>query len=264
MGMEPTCKLFERTKNLKSFMTTKLAKAGEGAGLAKVRAGKKRKRSESRAESKQDDLESERTAMRNSELLLCNACCPRTGMYCRKVYLEVKGLHVHLTSDVHDFPAGENARDFVLREASKPGGLVEAGSRPDRQKNDVLFENIVASERGCQGEEDARCFGLLNRNENIIPYRKPSKLVEVLDELYSIEPKLRASEMREHMRRMKDNNGSLLFCYSKKLTTGMLLSEDQIQSWISSRTQKKKKQSKGVQTKKDLVEDEMIQEVKTA
>jgi hypothetical protein len=169
-----------------------------------------------------------------------------------------------LTNDAHDFPAGENAHDFVLREASKPGGLVEAGSHPDWQNNDALFENIVASESGCGGEKDARCFGLLNRNENIIPYRKPSKLVEVLEELYSIKPKLRASKIREHMRRMKDDNGGLLFCYSKKLTTGMLLSEDQIQSWISSRTQKKKKQSKGVQTKKDLVEDEMIQEVKTA
>ena len=262
MGMEPTCNFFERTKNLKSFMTTKLARAGEGAGLAKVRAGKKRKRVESRAEAKQDDMESERTAMRNSELLLCDACCPRTGLYCRKVYLEEKGLHMHWTIDAHDFPAGENARDFVLREASKTGVLVEAGSRPDWQQNDALFENIAASaESGCRGEDDARCFGLLNRNENIIPYRKPPKLVEVLEELYSVGPKLRSSEMREHMRRMRDGNGGLLFCYSKKLTTGMLLSEDQIQSWISSRTQKKTKKSKGVRTKKDFVEDEMIQEI---
>jgi hypothetical protein len=264
MGMEPTCKLFERTKNLKSFMTTKLAKAGEGAGLAKVRQGKKRKRVESRAEAKQDDLESERRAMRNEDLLLCDACCPRTGMYCQKIYLEEKGLQNHLVKDEHDFPAGENARDFVLREASKPGGLVEAGSRPDRQKNDALFEKIVASESGCRGETNARCFGLLNRNENIIPYRKPPKLVEMLEELYSHEPKLRASEMREHMRRMRDNNGGLLFCYSKKLTTGMLLSEDQIQSWISSRTQKKKKKSKRVRTEKDLAEDLMIEEVEIA
>ena len=185
MGMEPTCKLFERTKNLKFFMRTKLAKAGEGAGLAKVRQGKKRKRVESRAEAKQDDMKSERTAMQNSELLLCDACCPRTGMYCRKIYLEESGFEKHLTKDEHDFPAGENARDFVLREASKSGGLVEAGSRPDRQKNDALFEKIVASESGCRGEANARCFGLLNRNENIIPYRKPPKLVEVLEELYT-------------------------------------------------------------------------------
>jgi hypothetical protein len=135
-------------------------------------------------------MESGRTSMQNLELLLCNACCPRTGLYCRKVYLEEKGLQVHLANDVHDFPAGENARDFVLCEASKPGSLVEAGSRPDQQKNDALFENIVASERACQGEENTRCFGLLNQNENIIPYRKPSKHVEVLEELYSMEPKL--------------------------------------------------------------------------
>jgi hypothetical protein len=106
-----------------------------------------------------------------------------------------------LTNDVHDFPAGENVRDFVLCQASKPGGLVEAGSRPDWQKNDELFENIVASESGCRGEKNAGCFGLLNWNENIIPYRKPSKLMEVLEELYSIESKLRASKMREHIMR---------------------------------------------------------------
>jgi hypothetical protein len=191
-------------------------------------------------------MESERTAMRNLELLLCDACCPRTGLYCRKVYLEEKGLHMHLAIDAHGFPAGENARDFVLCEAIKPGGLVEAGSHPDWQKNDALFENIAASESGCQGEDDAWCFSLPNQNENIVPYCKPPKLVEVLEELYSVEPKLRSSEMREHMRRMRDDNGGLLFCFSKKLTTGMLLSKDQIQSWISSRMQKKKKKSKGV------------------
>jgi hypothetical protein len=79
-------------------------------------------------------------------------------------------------------------------------------------------------------------------NENITPYRKPSKLVEVLDELYSMEPKLRESEMREHMRQMKDDNGGLLFCYLKKSTTGMLLSEDQIQSWIKVAERRRKSQ----------------------
>jgi hypothetical protein len=57
-------------------------------------------------------------------------------------------LQNHLIKDEHDFLAGENARDFVLLEASKPGGLVEAGSRPDRQKNDTLFVKIAASESG--------------------------------------------------------------------------------------------------------------------
>jgi hypothetical protein len=37
MEMEPKCKMFEKTENMKSLMRTKLAKAGEGAGLTKVR-----------------------------------------------------------------------------------------------------------------------------------------------------------------------------------------------------------------------------------
>ena len=48
-----------------------------------------------------------------------------------------------------------------------------------------------------------------------------------------------------------------------KSTTGMLLSKDQIQSWISSRMQKKKKKLKGVRMKKDLAEDQMIEEVES-
>jgi hypothetical protein len=56
----------------------------------------------------------------------------------------------------------------------------------------------------------------------------------------------------------------IMAAYLNKLTTGMLLSKDQAQSWISSRTQKIKKQPKGVRRKKNLVEDEMIQEVNTA
>ncbi len=42
--------------------------------------------------------------------------------------------------------------------------------------------------------------------------------------------------------------------------TGMLFAEDQIQSWINSRTQKKKNASKGKRTQKEKEEDVMIQE----
>jgi hypothetical protein len=59
--------------------------------------------------------------------------------------------------------------------------------------------------------------------------------------LYNFEPKLRANEMRERMRAMRDTDGGLLFCFSKRDITGGLLTDDQIQSWINSRTQKKKK-----------------------
>jgi hypothetical protein len=259
MEMEPKCKLFEKTENMKSFMKTKLAKAGEGAGLTKVRQHKRRGRVQERAIGIMADIEREREEMRATSLRICDARCPRTNRHCRGVYLTQEGLENHLAKGKHDFPVGENARDFILREASNPGGLVEAGTRPDRQKKDSLFEKIIASENGSNGEESARCFGCFNRKENTIPYHKPPKLVEVLEALYSREPKLRASEMREEMRRMRDSDGGLLFCYVKRDTNGMLLSDDQIQAWINSRTQKKKKQSKGKQTDKDIEEARLVE-----
>jgi hypothetical protein len=259
MEMEPKCKLFEKTENMKSFMKTKLAKAGEGAGLSKVRQQKRRGRVQERASGMNADIEKEREEMRATPLRICDARCPRTNQYCRGVYLMQEGLESHMAKGKHDFPIGENARDFILREASKPGGLVEAGTRPDRQKKDALFEKIVASENGVKGEEVARCFGRFNRKENTIAYHKPQNLVQVLEELYSREPKLRASEMREEMRRMRDSDGGLLFCYVKRDTNGMLLSDDQIQAWINSRTQKKKKQSKGQQTEKDIEEARLVE-----
>jgi hypothetical protein len=127
MGMKPMCKLFERTKKLESFMSAMLAKAGKGASLAKGWTGKKQKQVKSRAETKQDDMESKIISMHNKDLLICNACCPRTGMY----YLEEKRFQKHFVKDEHDFPARENVCDFVLHEASKPGGLVETGSSSD-------------------------------------------------------------------------------------------------------------------------------------
>ena len=45
-----------------------------------------------------------------------------------------------------------------------------------------------------------------------------------------------------------------------RCTAGMLLAEDQTQTWINSRTQKKKNASKGKRTQKEKEEDVMIQE----
>jgi hypothetical protein len=57
--------------------------------------------------------------------------------------------------------------------------------------------------------------------------------------------------MRDRMKSMKDpNDGGLLFCCSKRHTTGMLLTEDQIQGSIDSKTQKKKVLSKEAEPNK--------------
>ncbi len=58
---------------------------------------------------------------------------------------------------------------------------------------------------------------------------------------------------------MRDSDGGLLFCYVKRDRNGMLLSDGQIQEWINSRTQKKKKQTKGKQTEKDIEEARLVE-----
>ncbi len=56
------------------------------------------------------------------------------------------------------------------------------------------------------------------------------------------------------------DDGGMLLGGSKRKNTGMMVADDQIQSWINSRTQKKKNASKGKRTQKEKEEDVMIQE----
>jgi hypothetical protein len=75
------------------------------------------------------------------------------------------------------------------------------------------------------------------------PYQNPPKLLEILSQLDDLEPKLTAKAMKEWMKAMEDNDGGLLFCWSKCLATSMLLTEDQIQSWINTKTKEKVKRN---------------------
>jgi hypothetical protein len=260
--MMPQCKLVESSSTVKSKMRSELAKAGEGKNHPKMRAAQKKRRVEKRAQASKDVVDEKREKMRENGLFLCNMKCPQTNRYCRGVYLYPTGLEKHVAKGKHKFPGGIRARDRLMHLASKPGGLVEVGSRPDRQKNDSLFSQIVASEDGARGEEDARCFGRFNRKEGVTPYHKPEQLIAVLLELYNEEPKLRSNEMRERMREMKDeNDGGLLFCWSKRDVTGLLLTEDQIQAWINSETQRKKKKGKGQPTETEKEQARLVQQV---
>jgi hypothetical protein len=156
---------------------------------------------------------------------------------------------------------GTNARDLIRLHASKPGGVVAAGGWPDRQ-SESLFLAVKAAPVGSQGEHTARCKGQFNRKEMAGGYKKTDRLVEVLRELYAIEPKLRAKEMRDQMKGMRDDDGGLLFCYAKRFTTGLVLSFDQIQSWITSETQKKKAIQKDSKTENEKKEEKLIQQLK--
>jgi hypothetical protein len=136
----------ESSSTVKAKMQSELAKAGEGKNHPKMRAAQKKRRVEKLAEANKDVIEVKRDEMRENDLFLCNEKCPQTNRYCRGVYLHALGLENHVAKRKHNFPGGIRARDRLMHLASKPGGLVEVGSRPDRQKNNSLFAQIVASE----------------------------------------------------------------------------------------------------------------------
>jgi hypothetical protein len=66
------------------------------------------------------------------------------------------------------------------------------------------------------------------------------------------------------MKAMQDDDGGLLFCYSKCFNTGLVLTINQIHSWITSETQKKKAIQKDSKTENEKKEEKLIQQLKMA
>jgi hypothetical protein len=259
-------------RNAKENNRSRLARKGEGANHPKVRREKTSNRSKAKAATLEDEEIQERERMVEKGLHLCSARCPATGRYCRKVFMLENGLEKHREDAApptykcrHDFPSGITAKDWITLEASKAGGALAAGGRPDKL-SDSLFEPLVAAVDGCPREVDARCKAQFHRKENGAGYRKPEELNETLNMLYAREPKLTARQMRDEMFKMRDAKGGLKFSFAKRDTTGMLLAVDQIQSFISTCTQKKKKVDKanGVRSEKEVTEDRMVEEVVNA
>ena len=153
------------------------------------------------------------------------------------------------------------ARDWILKKASDPGGLVATEARVDRSIRSLTV-TIVASTNSVS-EMMARYKGKYNRKENATPYDKPKKLLDVLEDLYHREPKLNAKAMREAMSKMQDNVGGLLFCWKKRYNNRLILTESQITSYINIQTQKKKK--KGTEkgpSEVDLQQQELIDQIR--
>jgi hypothetical protein len=254
MLLEPLCSLFDQAENRRGFLTTKLAKAGTGAGLKSVRQKKQRRRLDTKVDARQEDMEAERAKMRKAGLFVCDAREERTGRCCRCICLDRRRYDIHGGGGKHDFPVGESARDFFLRQASRPGGLVAAGGRVDRQSK-ILTGDIVAAEPGV-GELEARCYQAFNRKEVVRGKRKTKTHTKMLVNLYNRRPKLTSTEMREEMRRMRAPDGGLLFSYRRRNSTGELLTVDQIQSWITIRSAKGKDNQEP--TESDIEEQELV------
>jgi len=128
------------------------------------------------------------------------------------------------------------ARDKLVQLASREGGVLSVGSRSNRMRGSVRV--IIPCEVDAPGAVSAECFQRFNRKEGVPAYRKPARLVQELRILFDKRPKLNEYQMREALKAMRAEDGSLLFCYDNRDTTGMVISEEQIKSWIGSETKR--------------------------
>ena len=263
-GIEPKCQLKEATRTMKSDLPSFQPRAGEGSGDVRVRAQKSKSRIENRVQKKQLTVEEIRKEKKDAGLFLCDEQCKLTDRYCTKIFLSKNGLDRHTKKvtekkegdkEVCTFLTGINARDWLLKKASDPGGLVARGTRVDRSSRTCTCP-IVASTNTTAAKE-ARCKGQYNRKDAPKPYIKSQLLKDTLEELYNNEVKLNAKAMRKRMREMRDDDGGLLFSHKKRRTNGILLTEGQITSWVSMRTQEQKKKAKGP-SDTDIQQQELI------
>ena len=170
-AITPKCLLKEVTRTIKSEMSSALARSGEGKGDSRIRAAVSRNKVKSNVSKKQLSLEERRQAKRDCGLFLCDTCCPLNGRYCRGVFLQELRCTRHSEKDKHTFPTGMRARDWILKKASDPGGLVATGSRVDRSIQTVTGTTVGST--NIIPEMMARCKGQFNRKEAATPYKKP-------------------------------------------------------------------------------------------
>jgi len=157
-------------------MTSSVAKAGEGKGDSQVRNQVSKNRVKKRVAKKKKSLDDIRQEKRDAGLVLCDARCPKTNRFCRKVFRhkQKEGFKCN-----HDFPKGIKAKDSLLLMASTHGGIVTVGSRVDRSLRAVTGPIIAST--NTEAAVAARCYGCFNRKSAVIPYKKPDKLKDVLE-----------------------------------------------------------------------------------
>jgi hypothetical protein len=225
-------------------------------------------RIEARKQSREMAVQKTRQAKRQAGLFLCPMKCPTINRYCRTEFLTAEAKRdKHLRAGKHNFPKGMGSNTATVLKASRPGGIVAVGNRPNTLSSN-LFVTIKEALVGTLRIDDAVCFGWFDRrvlsyNET---YKKPPHLVQALRELYIIGqdgsvPKLKAEEVHARVKAMQDSEGSLMFCYSKRGSfpreqlcdlrkqapcdcNGMLLTVEKIKEWMNSETQKNKKAAK--------------------
>ncbi len=208
-------------KHKKEELPSLKARAGEGANHPNQQFEWKLTRVEAKKQKHYLQEAEKRVNKRANGLHLCKARCQSTSKRCS---FETRMLHCyekHLWSAKHSFQKGIDAKSLIAIQASKPGGLMAVGSRPNKKSN-TIFATLEEADADAVGLDKARCFGKLNWKEGKDPYHKPKVLFACMLELFNIggdgtERKINGQDMHDRLRAKHDLvDRGLMFCRATK------------------------------------------------
>jgi len=251
---------------------------GEGGGNEKVRQLKRARSVKAAAERGALAAGALTGARMEAGLLCCREKCPETGRECEFHTQQQKRYDDHVNGLVGNHTwvqraghggSGVNASDVIVRMAAAPGGVLAAGSNPDRMGTAAAEPALAPVAVLTAGAAAACCAAKFLKPGHPKPYKKPPRLVQELNELYAVgesadasAKKLSAREMRQRMAAKRAADDTLFFCWAKRGTriapsdkatlcsmcgknvcvcNGALLTVGQVQAFINTATQKRKK-----------------------
>lgn len=217
-GMAPKAKIYQPSSNVRQDLKTTLSPPGMGRGNAQMQQQKRLSRAESRKRKAEDSEEEVRAKKRSRGLHLCDLRCPNTGRYCRCDFLSEDGLAKHTRDGGKhcSFPKGLSSRDTMLLTASKAGGPLALGSRPNRMAGSAMHGEIVESAEGAPGSMAAICYRKFHRPTDRRPYYKPEPTIAFLKEQFEMVPHRTAEQVHEAMKAKRKPDGGAYFSYSQR------------------------------------------------
>lgn len=142
------------------------------------------------------------------------------GRYCTRPFNTYGGLQRHKAGgSPHRFLKNRNIKDEAVHLASTPGGLIASGSRPDRAARGAGVASIP-SPASTAGSAAAVCYRKFHRRPRVKPYLKPKKLHLELRRLFEIKPVISPERAYEILKSMRDADGGLMFCWTKRGEVG--------------------------------------------
>jgi hypothetical protein len=229
--MTPSWSDLLTTQTIKTGNASHLSKPGKGANAKQVRQQKRLDQISTKVAMKKNAAQDIRSQKQAGEIWLC-PLKNSDGAFCKHQFLELKGWNDHIAKGKYAFPVRGNPMDAFLMDASKQGGLVAFGGRPNRQGK-LLFYDIVEAAEESVGEKQARSLWTFNRSDKNIVHPKPPTSVEFLRKCFDAESKMTGQNMHDLMKLQIDpEDGGLKFCRAKAMTNGIVLSFEQINSWI--------------------------------